>query len=95
MLARNGQVQRTVFRRAWRNRRRSAVPAPERISERAEIQPTPALYVIAMAGKAFLLDERLDAADEQLLGVGRGLRDLPRRTWQRGAGGDRKGDKES
>jgi hypothetical protein len=33
-----------------------------------------------MTGKAFLLDERLDATDEQLLGVGRGLRDLPRRT---------------
>jgi hypothetical protein len=33
-----------------------------------------------MAGKAFLLDERLDATDEQLLGVGRGLWDLPRRT---------------
>ena len=48
-----------------------------------------------MAGKAFLLDERLDAADEQLLGVGRGLRDLPRRTWQRGAGGDRKGGEEA
>ena len=48
-----------------------------------------------MAGKAFLLDERLDAADEQLLGVGRGLRDLPRGTWQCGAGGDRKGDDEA
>jgi hypothetical protein len=50
---------------------------------------------MAMAGKAFLLDERLDAADEQLLGVGRSLRDLPRRAWQRGAGGDRKGDEEA
>lgn len=95
MLAGNGQIQRTVFRRAWRNRRRSAVPAPERISERPEVQPTSARYVIAMAGKAFLLDERMDAADEQLLGVGRGLRDLPRRAWQRGAGGDRKDDEEA
>ena len=50
---------------------------------------------MAMAGKAFLLDERLDAADEQLLGVGRSLRDLPRRAWQRGAGGDRKGGEEA
>lgn len=48
-----------------------------------------------MAGKAFPLDERLDAVDEQLLGVGRGSRDLPRGTWQRGAGGDRKGDEEA
>jgi hypothetical protein len=48
-----------------------------------------------VAGKALLLDERLDAADEQLLGVGRGLRDLPRRTWQRGAGGDGKGGDEA
>ena len=48
-----------------------------------------------MAGKAFLLDERLDAADEQLLGVGRGFCNLPRRTWQSGAGGDRKGDEEA
>ena len=47
-----------------------------------------------MAGKAFLLEERLDAADEQLLGVG-GLRDLPRRTRQRGAGGDRKGNEKA
>ena len=95
MLAGNSQIHRTVFRGARRNRRRSAVPAPERISERPEVQPTPARDVIAMAGKAFLLDERLDAADEQLLGVGGGLRDLPRRTWQRGAGGDRKGDEEA
>jgi hypothetical protein len=48
-----------------------------------------------MAGKAFLLYERLDAADEQLLGVGRGWRDLPRGTWQRGDGGNRKGDEEA
>ena len=95
MLAGDGQIQRTVFRRAWRNRRRSAVAAPERISKRPEVQPTPTRDVIAVAGKAFLLDERLDAADEQLLGVGRGLRDLPRRTWQRDAGGDRKGDEEA
>ena len=95
MLAGNGQIQRTVFRRAWRNRRRSAVAAPERISERPEVQPSPARDVITMAGKGFLLDQRLDAADEQLRGVGRGLRDLPRQTWQRGAGGDRKGDEEA
>jgi hypothetical protein len=48
-----------------------------------------------MAGKAFLLEERLDATDEQLLGVGRGWRNLPRRTWHRDAGGDRKGDEEA
>ena len=48
-----------------------------------------------MAGKAFLLEERLDTADEQLLGVGRGLRDLTRGTWQCGADGDRKGNDEA
>ena len=48
-----------------------------------------------MAREAFPLDERMDATDEQLPGVGRRLRDLPRRTWQRGAGGDRKGDDEA
>ena len=48
-----------------------------------------------MAGKAFLLNQRLDTADEQLLGIGGGLCNLPRRTWQRGAGGDRKGDEEA
>lgn len=48
-----------------------------------------------MAGQAFLLEERLDTADEQLLGVGRAWRNLPRRTWQRDAGGDRKGDEEA
>ncbi len=70
MLPRDREIQRALLWFAGDQARLFAVATFERGSERPHIQPAFDLcFVVAMAREALLMEERRDAAHEELLGI--------------------------